>query len=384
MAEPDNGGGGGSSSSRHIAYPEVEYDAATAPAPAVAAAATSTDGDGNGAGGGDGAVYRDTNAVPRTPQGTTLHMDLREGDVASRVLTVGDPARARRIASALDGVDFHKVSSRGFVTYTGRFEGVAVSVVAIGMGLPMMDFFVRETRQIVDGPMLIVRYGTCGLLQPCVPAGRVVVASVGSVLVMRNPDAFLPADTPKHATPTLCHEPFLIFHPQPADEALSQTLVHALKAGLGEEGAVVEGLNASACSFYSSQGRRDPWFDDDNSGLLDRLRGKRLPTFVFVHFSFVGETESSLIVLILRSLDPGLYPATLSMEMETYQLFALANASRAPRTIRAAAASIGVANRPTGEVCSEATLDRLELEGGTSILRALVATPLVAPGAAAT
>lgn len=26
----------------------------------------------------------------------------------------------------------------------------------------MMDFFVREVRAIVDGPIAIIRYGTCG------------------------------------------------------------------------------------------------------------------------------------------------------------------------------------------------------------------------------
>jgi hypothetical protein len=65
------------------------------------------------------------------------------------------------------------------------------------MGIAMMDFMVRygwqgllkgmwlhwvivvamsdssrEVRQIVSGTMLVVRYGTCGLLQPDVSPGR--------------------------------------------------------------------------------------------------------------------------------------------------------------------------------------------------------------------
>jgi len=63
------------------------------------------------------------------------------------------------------------------------------------------------------------------------------------------------------------------------------------------------------------------------------------------------------------------HPSLLSMEMETFQLFALANASSG--TVRAAAASIGVANRPTGDVCEEVVLSHLEAAGGKAVVRAL-------------
>jgi hypothetical protein len=46
----------------------------------------------------------------------------------------------------------------------------------------MMDFVVRETRAVVDGPMAIIRLGTCGLLDALTPVGTLVVASQGSVL----------------------------------------------------------------------------------------------------------------------------------------------------------------------------------------------------------
>lgn len=317
-----HGGGGGSG----IEYPMAEWEEQQH----EGATSTTTTG---------GVVYHDTNAVPRTPAGTTLHMDLKEGEVANRVLTVGDPARATRIAAALDSVRLHKTSSRGFMTYTGSFEGMEVSIISIGMGLPMADFFVRETRQIVAGPVLMVRYGTCGIVQPHVPTGGVIVATEGSVLVQRNPDAFIRASNGNGGQQP---EPYLIFRPQPADAQLSSALVAELSAELGAE-RVVPGMNASADSFYSSQGRRDEWFEDDNGALLDRLRREQ--------------------------------PSVVSMEMESFQILALANASKG-RCIRAAAASIGVANRPTGDVCSEATLDDLEYRGGRAVLKALVRTPL--------
>ncbi len=54
----------------------------------------------------------------------------------------------------------------------------------------MMDFFVRELRAVVSGPMAIIRLGTCGGLSLDAPAGSVVIASKGSVFVSRKWDEF--------------------------------------------------------------------------------------------------------------------------------------------------------------------------------------------------
>ena len=59
------------------------------------------------------------------------------------------------------------------------------------MGPSMMDFFVRETRAVVDGPIVAARFGTCGGISSNAQVGSVVVASGGSAYVNRNPDAFL-------------------------------------------------------------------------------------------------------------------------------------------------------------------------------------------------
>lgn len=295
-------------------------------------------------------VYRDTNAVPRNFDSTTLHLGLKEGQIASRILSVGCPGRAALIAKALDKSSpiFSHTSPRGFTTYTGTFERTRVSIIAIGMGMPMMDFLVREARQLVSKPLLITRFGTCGALCPDVAVGSVVVASPGSVSVMRNPDAFLPLPTPSGtsadeinpiATGGAPHvrPPYLVFAPQLADPILTQALLGELKEQLGSE-HVRRGMNVSACSFYSSQGRRDVFFDDRNEDLLDMLRER--------------------------------HPSLASMEMESFQLLALARASRG--SVRAAAASIVVANRPTGDVCDEARLAYLERAGGEAMVRALV------------
>lgn len=65
----------------------------------------------------------------------------------------------------------------------GLFEGVPVSIITTLMGMPNMDFVVREARAAVSGHMAIVRLGTCGALRPPARLGSFMVASPGAVCV---------------------------------------------------------------------------------------------------------------------------------------------------------------------------------------------------------
>jgi uridine phosphorylase len=75
-------------------------------------------------------------------------------------ITVGSPSRARSIAKFLDSnpLPFELFSERGFLTITGRYMDIPVSIVSIGMGSPNMDFFVRETRECLEGDMVVIRF----------------------------------------------------------------------------------------------------------------------------------------------------------------------------------------------------------------------------------
>ena len=324
-------------------------------------------------------VYEDTNGVPRAG-GKVLHVDVGDGDgtclpwrassvrcpwtrsltpqsaararagpgrkttrlpcrlficvpgarnaVANRIVSVGHPQRAALIAEHLDDVRFTHASSRGFTTYTGTFEGVEMSVIAIGMGPPMMDFMVREVRNVVQGPMAVVRFGTCGGLREDVAVGTVAVASEGAVMVHRDYDAFMEGSGGGgYRVSGVC----------PADGELSALLRSELEAELP---LVAAGLNVTADSFYAGQGRHDPHFDDRNGSVVEELCAK--------------------------------HPSATSCEMETFQLFHLARCSRAGDSkVRAAAAAIVVANRPTGAVADGSTVKNAERAGGLAALRAL-------------
>eukprot|EP01138_Halocafeteria_seosinensis_P000065 gb/GECG01000066.1/.p1 GENE.gb/GECG01000066.1/~~gb/GECG01000066.1/.p1 ORF type:complete len:354 (+),score=44.55 gb/GECG01000066.1/:1-1062(+) len=277
-------------------------------------------------------VYTDPN-FPLTADGRVHHLGVKRGEVANRILSVGDHGRAERLAAFLDNVTVIP-SSRGFKTYTGLFNGVPVSIIATGMGTPMMDFVVRETRAVVDGEMAIIRYGTSGGLGD-VPPGWVVVASEGACNVTRDPDAI-------HQPKTSSSPPYKISSLAMPDKTLSQKFCDALREAMPAEYGVTTGVNATADSFYSSQGRTTALFDDQNATLLDDLEKK--------------------------------YPNAAALEMETFQLFELARSSYG--SIKAAAAAIPLSNRKSRQVITSEGVRLLECKGGEAALRALTSIAL--------
>ncbi len=245
-------------------------------------------------------------------------------------------------------------SDRGFETFTGTVAGVPVSVVATGMGLAMMDFMVREVRHVVEGPMLMVRFGTSGGLGHSIVPGSVVVAHPGASLVLRDYEA-----VDRGAGRAAAAYRFLPI--VQSDSPLSLAVEGELRAAL-PIGAVVQGVNVTADSFYASQGRTSSAFSDQNAELLDEV--------------------------LVR------YPSALCMEMETYQLLHLAKHSGG--SIRAASAAIvvrsaslpgphcnhhlanapQVANRMTGAVLTHDEMRRVEALGGMAVMRAVASSPL--------
>lgn len=276
---------------------------------------------------------------PMDNEGRTYHVGTKRGEVANRVLAVGSLGRARMLASLLSPLPGHSSlcvveSSRGFLTVTGLFRGFPVSVITHLMGFANLDLMLRETRAVADPPLLVIRIGTCGSLNGQV--GQLHIARDGSVAVLRNPDAFHP-----DAVNGASEEPYCITRPVPADRALSAALERESRAVLGGDG-VHCGLNASADSFFSSQGRLDAHFSDRNAAVLDELQRR--------------------------------HPDVSSLEMETFHLFHLAQCSGGD--VRAAAGVISLANRTTDEFIDTERIPVLERAAGEAALRALVTTPV--------
>jgi uridine phosphorylase len=281
--------------------------------------------------------FKDAN-FPMTDDGRTYHLGTRRGEVAPRVLSVGSVDRAAMLGAALlapaDGAAGLRqvLSKRGFLTVTGRFQGVPVSIVSTHMGVANMDFVVRECRAVVDGPMAVVRFGTCGAVQAPAKLGALLVATA-SIFVRRDPDAF-GEDGAASGRP-----PYVLSRPVAPDARL-MALVAAAAADVVGADAVVRGLNATGDTFYASQGRLTDGFGDRNEQLLAQIAAA----------------------------------GAVSLEMETFHLLDLARCSKGG--LRAAALALALAERHTNDFIDPELMARREREGGEAALRALVAMPL--------
>lgn len=290
-------------------------------------------------------MYKNTNGVPRGSDERVHHLCVKEGDVEQRILLVGSPQRAAKLATLFDDGKFITMhADRGFQLYTGKRNGVPITIISTGMGVPNMDFVVRETRAVVNGPMAIIRFGTCGGLSDKVAPGSVVVSGKGSIMVRRNPDAFFADNNGKLPY-------YDISRIMPASERLSQALLeeaNKLVPKMKEHRAIAEakdhdkisvydGINVTACSFYSSQGRLDPAFDDFNETILEDIKKK--------------------------------YPDVYTMEMESYHLLDLAHNSKG--SIQAATMAITLSDRTSGYVISNDLLSNQETTFGAAVLDCL-------------
>jgi len=101
-----------------------------------------------------------------------LHLRVRPGDVAERVLVVGDPERANQISNLLEEPRVVN-TNRGFLTYTGRFYGVPITVATHGVGAPSLAIVLEELIEM--GARVIIRLGTAGALSGDLELGDVVI-----------------------------------------------------------------------------------------------------------------------------------------------------------------------------------------------------------------
>jgi purine-nucleoside phosphorylase len=109
----------------------------------------------------------------------TKHMNAAPGDFAPTVLMPGDPLRAEYIASSfLD--DARRVTDvRNMWGFTGSYQGLPVSVMAHGMGIPSASIYVTELITEYD-VRRVIRVGSCGTSHPAVKLRDVVIAQGAS------------------------------------------------------------------------------------------------------------------------------------------------------------------------------------------------------------
>ncbi len=105
----------------------------------------------------------------------TPHISAEKGDFAPSILLPGDPLRAKHIAEDfLD--DVRQVNEvRNMLGFTGSSDGVPVSVMGTGMGIPSASIYATELITEYEVERLI-RVGSCGGIPTSVELRDVILA----------------------------------------------------------------------------------------------------------------------------------------------------------------------------------------------------------------
>jgi uridine phosphorylase len=123
-------------------------------------------------------------------RGAIYHLDLRPEELATTIITVGDPDRVEAVSRHFDSIEF-TCQHREFVTHTGYIGRKRLSVVSTGIGPDNIDIVLNELDALVNIDMAerivkpqhtalnIIRVGTSGALQAQIPVDSFVVSTHG-------------------------------------------------------------------------------------------------------------------------------------------------------------------------------------------------------------
>jgi uridine phosphorylase len=203
--------------------------------------------------------------APRTG-GRQYHIDLERGELAEYILLPGDPGRVAQVASGFDSVELER-SNREYVTATGTYQGMRLSVMSTGIGPDNIEIVLAEVMEITDHPTLI-RIGSSGALQPEIRPGDLIV-SIGAVRLENTTEFYV-----HPGYPAIAH----------------RDVVWALEAACIETGSPYHvGLTATASGFYAPQGRAMRTLPVRYPDLAEELRRQGVANF---------EMESSALFVL--------------------------------------------------------------------------------------
>lgn len=196
--------------------------------------------------------------------GSIFHLNLLPGDIADKIIIVGDPGRVDMLSGLLTDIRVRK-QNREFRTVTGFHEGREVTIISSGIGTDNIDILVNEldalvnidlaTGMVKEEPvsLTIVRLGTSGGLRDSIPAGATVMTETaigfdGLLHFYEGYDWLLDTALSDVLAEHL-EWPDTLAYPYAVNA--SRDLVELFK---NED--LVRGITISAPGFYAPQGRR--------------------------------------------------------------------------------------------------------------------------------
>ncbi len=121
------------------------------------------------------------------PDGRIYHLQLLPEELADTIVVVGDPGRVPLVSQHFDSITV-KQANREYLTHTGTYQGMPISVISTGIGIGNIDIVMSEldalanidlvTRKVKENTrsLQIIRIGTSGSLDEKIPINSFLLA----------------------------------------------------------------------------------------------------------------------------------------------------------------------------------------------------------------
>lgn len=123
-------------------------------------------------------------------RGAIYHLNLLPSEIATTIITVGDPDRVKEVSKHFDNIEV-EAQHREFVSATGTIGKKRVTVISTGIGPDNIDIVLNELDALVNidfesrtiksqlTSLNIIRIGTSGSLQSSIPVDSFVASTHG-------------------------------------------------------------------------------------------------------------------------------------------------------------------------------------------------------------
>lgn len=245
--------------------------------------------------------------------GAVYHLGLRADQLAPQIILVGDPARTESVASFFDRIE-HRASHREYVTITGTYKGMSVSVIGTGMSTDNIEIALMEIytllafdlnthmRKAQIPNVTIIRVGTSGGVQADILPGTFGISNYAlgldstglyfehppddEVVTRLEADCLrvLNENTPRH---------FRFYGKLiPYGSKASELIVHALEQQAKiKDAAFVTGVTSTTPGFYGPSAR----FMEGVQNSVPDIKSHLAKVLVDDHRIINMEMESSLL-----------------------------------------------------------------------------------------
>lgn len=196
------------------------------------------------------------------PDGSIYHLHLRPEDLATTIITVGDPDRVDQVSKYFDHIEL-KQQKREFKTHTGLYKNQRITVISTGIGSDNIDIVLNELDALVNidfetrtlknklTALNIVRIGTSGALQTDIPVDSILMSTYGLDINGMLPSYKIETIRNKAFEKAFCmHTEWNNDRAQPVLVENSKALEHQLY-----ENHILTGITATCGGFYGPQGR---------------------------------------------------------------------------------------------------------------------------------